>query len=88
MPRYHFTSLLDDYDADAEGIVLPDIDGARLRAIHFAGDILMTYTAKVQQVCSARVDVIDEAGRTVCTVLTTVTGHRSRTDGSIEGSDA
>ena len=65
MPRYFFDLHDRETDPDSEGIVLPDEDAARARAIVFAGDLLSNEPGLIrgsEQLCVA---VSDESGKTL-----------------------
>jgi hypothetical protein len=69
MPHYYF-HLRDGINAeDPEGMELPDLEAAQLRARAFVLDVAAE-TVREQRpfVSSHRIEVADEAGAIVCTV--------------------
>ena len=70
MPRYFFNRTDGYVDNDDVGTELPDLDTARIQAVVFAGESLKDDPSKVWAGHDFRVEVTDEAGRLVFTVVT------------------
>lgn len=70
MPRYHFHSADGSRDPDPEGTELPDDAAAQLAAVQFAGEVLRDDPDKLWQAGQWRVEVTDDAGVLLWTVIT------------------
>ena len=72
MPRYHFNSADGYIDSDAEGVVLPDIQAARLEAVRYAGELLRDEPDRLWQNGQWSIDVTDDAGERIFAIETHV----------------
>jgi hypothetical protein len=70
MPRYHFHSADGDRDYDRVGSDLPDEAAARLEAVRYAGEVLRWNAAELWERGQWRVEVTDDAGALLFTVIT------------------
>ena len=70
MPRYHFGSVDGKRDRDKEGTELPDIEAARFEATKYAGEVLQSDPAIVWHNGQWRVEVTDDDGVLLFTLLT------------------
>ncbi len=62
MPRYFF-NVIDGFSVpDSDGVVLPDIDGAKTAAVILSGEILRDLGSKFWSVSSWQMNVADERG--------------------------
>lgn len=68
MPRYFFHLFDDIIVQDEEGVELPNLAAARLRALIGARDIISEQVRHGYFVLSHRIDVADEQGEKVLTV--------------------
>lgn len=70
MPRYYFGSVDGHREPDPEGLDLPDLDAARAMAARYTGDVLKSDPAQVWHNGQWRVEVTDDAGILLFTLLT------------------
>lgn len=70
MPRYFFHSVDGQLDVDEEGSELPNLAAARVRAIRYAGDVLTSEPEVLWDGHEFRVQVTDEHGAVVVTIVT------------------
>ena len=70
MPRYFFNLADGSREQDTDGVELPDIAAARLMAVEHAGELLGSEPTKLWQHGQWRVEVTDERGILLCTVIT------------------
>ncbi|HEX8192033.1 MAG TPA: hypothetical protein VF552_03970 [Allosphingosinicella sp.] len=68
MPRYFFHVYDDVISHDAEGLELPNVAAARLKAIQGARDIIAEQVRHGHFVLSHWIEVLDETGETVLTL--------------------
>lgn len=68
MPRYFFHVYDDIIARDEEGVELPSLAAARLRAIRGARDIIAEQVRHGHLVLSHWIDVVDEHGEKVLTL--------------------
>ena len=62
MPRYLFQIHDGRETPDIEGLDLPDIEAARIEAVHLAGDLLQQCAARFTPGTDWRVSVMDPTG--------------------------
>ena len=70
MPRYHFSSVDGQRDPDPEGTELADLAAARQLAVQYAGEVLQSDPAIVWHNGQWRVEVTDDEGVLLFTLLT------------------
>ena len=70
MPKYHFGSVDGHRDPDPEGSELPDLAAARVMAVRYAGEVLQSDPAIVWHNGQWRVEVTDDDGVLLFTLLT------------------
>ena len=70
MPRYHFASVDGKRERDEEGTELHDLDAARAMAVQYAGEVLKSDPAIVWHNGQWRVEVTDDQGALLFTLLT------------------
>lgn len=70
MPRYFFHDVEGRRQRDMEGSYLPNIEAARIEAIAYAGQVLKDRPDKVWAGGQWRVEVADEEGRLLFTLVT------------------
>ena len=70
MPRYFFHSADGSLDVDIDGAELADLPAARLEAVKLAGAILREEPEDVWHSGSWRVEVTDQSGSLLFTVVT------------------
>ena len=65
MPRYFF-NVIDGFSTpDSDGVVLPDIEGAKTAAVILSGEILRDLGAKFWRIPSWQMNVSDESGAVI-----------------------
>lgn len=69
MPLYFFHLTDSVFNPDQEGTELPNLDSARVEAIRFAAATAMELPNKVRDGSGLRVEVSDDAGLGLCTVI-------------------
>lgn len=69
MPRYFFHRTDGDFDPDREGTELPDLNAARLEAIHYAAATVKDHPIEVWSPTPFRVEVSDDTGMLLSTVI-------------------
>ena len=69
MPRYFFNRSDGYFERDVEGTELKDVHAARIEAVTFAGASLKDDPAKVWTGQDFRVEVTDESGLILFTVI-------------------
>lgn len=69
MPRYFFTTADGTRDPDVDGTELPSLSAARIEAIKFAGEVLSDHPDMIWDGEDFRVEVSDEAGLLLFTVV-------------------
>lgn len=70
MPRYFFHDVAGRRQRDTKGMSLPNIKAARIEAIAYAGQVLRDRPDKVWASGQWRVEVADEEGRLLFTLVT------------------
>lgn len=68
MPRYLFQVHDGHETPDVEGLDLPNIEAARIEAIHLAGDLLRQCAARFTPGADWRVSVMDPTGLILLTL--------------------
>ena len=69
MPRYYFHLFNDEDTFDREGMELPDEAAAHEQAVRSAKDMAAQGVADGRLVLGNRIEVVDEHGQTVDTVI-------------------
>ncbi|MGI3902394.1 MAG: DUF6894 family protein [Janthinobacterium lividum] len=69
MPRFFFHRADGVFDPDEVGSELPDLASARIEAVRFAADSIRDQPMEVWQGHNFRVEVSDEEGMLLCTVV-------------------
>lgn len=69
MPRFFFHRADRVFDPDQEGTEFPDLATARVEAIRFAAESIKDNPQEVWAGHNFRVEVSDEAGMLLCTVV-------------------
>ena len=69
MPRYFFHRADGVFDPDQEGTEFPDLAAARIEAIRFAASSMLDDPQEVWKGHNFRIEVSDEAGMLLCTVV-------------------
>jgi len=77
MPRYYFSTADGTRQADTDGTELPNVASARIEAIKFAGDVLSEHPEIIWGGEDFRVEVSDENGLVLFTVVTVVMDSQS-----------
>ena len=70
MPRYHFHSVDGSREPDKEGTDLPDVAAAQAIAMRYAGEVLQSEPQKVWEHGQWRVEVTDNDGSLLFTIIT------------------
>ena len=70
MPRYFFTTADGTREQDIDGTELPNVATARVEAIKFAGEVLSDHPEMIWDGEDFRVEVSDERGLVLFTVVT------------------
>ena len=78
MPRYFFHTLDGFLDLDQEGTELADDNAARLQAVRYIGELLQSDPNYIWDGHALRVNVTNETGKAVFTVLTMAVGNASK----------
>lgn len=69
MPHFYFHLLNDMSVTDEEGLELPDIEAARVRAVQYALDMTAASVLEQRKInLHHRIEVADETGQTALTV--------------------
>ena len=69
MPRYFFHRTDGTFDPDDEGTELANVGAARMEAVRFAAGTVDDNPEQVWQGSDFRVEVTDESGMLLCTVI-------------------
>ena len=69
MPRFFFHHTDGVFDPDNEGTEFADLTTARMEAVRYAGEIVRDYPDEVWAGDTFRIEVSDEAGMLLCTVV-------------------
>lgn len=74
MPKYFFQVAGGSHVLDVDGTELPNASAARIQGIKFAGEILRDMPTLLYETADLKIDVTDENGLVLFTVLVTTMG--------------
>lgn len=80
MPRYHFGSANGHREPDPDGVMLNDDETAQAYAIRYAGEVLSSEPCALWRSGHWRVEVTDDAGALLFTVVTIAIDAPKRID--------